>query len=136
MWLQIQSMTEKDKLWIRLMKLGAKFGCHQRPERSFVYHGYQFPICARCTGILLSTLLAYLIYPVKHFSWVTNILMSSTVLIDGLIQYAGIKTSTNRRRFVTDCIGGFGWAMLRLRFYSCLFDFLLIQANTEVVYTL
>ena len=117
-------MTTKDKLWIRLMKIGAKFGCHQMPERSFIYCGYQFPVCARCTGILVATLLAYLIYPVKRFSWKTCVLMGSTVLVDGLIQYVGIKPSTNRRRFVTGCMGGFGWTMLHLRFYSCLFNML------------
>jgi uncharacterized membrane protein len=28
--------------------------CHQRPERSFVVDGSQFPVCARCTGLYLS----------------------------------------------------------------------------------
>lgn len=28
--------------------------CHQRPERSFLLDGHQFPVCARCTGLYLS----------------------------------------------------------------------------------
>src|SRR5678816_3926889 len=28
--------------------------CHQRPERSFHWHGAQLAVCARCTGIYLS----------------------------------------------------------------------------------
>jgi uncharacterized membrane protein len=28
--------------------------CHQRPERSFVLNGRQFPVCARCTGLYVS----------------------------------------------------------------------------------
>jgi uncharacterized membrane protein len=28
--------------------------CHQRPERSFVVNGRQFPVCARCTGLYVS----------------------------------------------------------------------------------
>jgi len=28
--------------------------CHQLPERSFFVDGYQFPVCARCTGLYLS----------------------------------------------------------------------------------
>jgi hypothetical protein len=25
--------------------------CHQRPERSFHYHGAQLPVCSRCVGL-------------------------------------------------------------------------------------
>ena len=28
--------------------------CHQRPERSFFFDGFQFPVCARCTGLYVS----------------------------------------------------------------------------------
>ena len=28
-------------------------GCHCRPDRSFFFRGRQFPVCARCTGMLL-----------------------------------------------------------------------------------
>jgi len=29
--------------------------CHQRPERSFFWGVHQFPVCARCTGIYVSS---------------------------------------------------------------------------------
>jgi uncharacterized membrane protein len=29
--------------------------CHQRPERSFFWASHQFPVCARCTGLYLSS---------------------------------------------------------------------------------
>jgi uncharacterized membrane protein len=29
--------------------------CHQRPERSFFWGDHQFPVCARCTGLYLSS---------------------------------------------------------------------------------
>ena len=29
--------------------------CHQRPDRSFFIDGHQLPVCARCTGIYLSS---------------------------------------------------------------------------------
>jgi uncharacterized membrane protein len=32
--------------------------CHQRPERSFVLNGRQFPVCARCTGLYVAGALA------------------------------------------------------------------------------
>ncbi|HEY2434127.1 MAG TPA: DUF2085 domain-containing protein [Vicinamibacterales bacterium] len=28
-----------------------RFICHQRPERSFFFHGRQLAVCARCTGL-------------------------------------------------------------------------------------
>lgn len=31
--------------------------CHQIPERSFFIFGYQTPLCARCTGIFLGSVL-------------------------------------------------------------------------------
>ncbi len=34
--------------------------CHQKPERSFFYDGHQFPVCARCAGIYLSSAAGFL----------------------------------------------------------------------------
>lgn len=47
----------------RMIKFFAKwlpifFGCHCLPERSFFIKGKQFPICSRCTGILVGIFLA------------------------------------------------------------------------------
>jgi uncharacterized membrane protein len=39
--------------------------CHQRPERSFVLAGAQFPVCARCAGLYFSGVLGAL------FAWVS-----------------------------------------------------------------
>ena len=33
--------------------IGNHSGCHQMPERSFFYKGKQFPVCARCTGVII-----------------------------------------------------------------------------------
>jgi len=30
-----------------------KYLCHQKPERSFFYKKKQFPVCSRCTGIVI-----------------------------------------------------------------------------------
>jgi uncharacterized membrane protein len=40
-----------------LFPIGA-FICHQRPERSFVFHGRQLPVCARCTGLYIGAAVA------------------------------------------------------------------------------
>lgn len=38
------------------------FGCHCRDDRSFYWNGKKFPICARCTGILVGSLTAFMTY--------------------------------------------------------------------------
>jgi len=37
--------------------------CHQRPERSFHWHGAQLAVCARCTGIYLGACTTALLAP-------------------------------------------------------------------------
>ena len=68
MWKQIQNVN-KDKLWIKSMIWFDKYwGCHQLPERSFFFKGYQLPICARCLGIILGYILCIflLFYKMKQ----------------------------------------------------------------------
>lgn len=97
------------------MKAGHYFGCHQMPERSFFYKGYQFPVCARCTGILISIPLAVFCFFTMTVSWEMCVGMSLVMLIDWLIQFANIKQSNNARRFVTGLIGGLGLYILWFR---------------------
>ena len=41
-------------IWRRTMYFFHKYwGCHQMATRSFFFKGFQFPLCARCTGILV-----------------------------------------------------------------------------------
>jgi hypothetical protein len=42
--------------------------CHQRPDRSFHLAGAQLPVCARCTGLYLSSALAVAIAWVRRAS--------------------------------------------------------------------
>ena len=95
--------TRKDPyaLWLYLMKLGASAGCHQRPDRSFFFHGWQFPVCARCTGVLAGQLVGFPIAIKKNIS-----------MLDWSLQYSGVKKSTNKRRLVTGLLGGFGLAVI------------------------
>ena len=51
-------MVDWNKIWIKLMNLGDKIGCHQISERSFFIKGYQFPVCARCTGVFFGEIIA------------------------------------------------------------------------------
>ena len=90
------------------MQLGEKTGCHQKPERSFNIEGYQFPICARCTGVILGYLIAPIFYMKKGFCKTAAGIGCVAMLLDWLLQQAKIKKSTNARRLVTGIAGGFG----------------------------
>mgnify|MGYP002508798629 CR=1 FL=1 len=110
-----------DKQWIKLMEMGDRLGCHQTPERSFFVKGYQFPVCARCTGVLISSVLATLLFFKKKLPISLCVALSSVMLFDWGIQYLKIKESTNIRRLVTGLIGGFGYTTLHLHFYCYIF---------------
>lgn len=102
-------MDKKDKRWIKLMEFGHRLGCHQMPERSFFYKGYQFPVCARCTGVIIGEIIAIimLICKIKF-----NIVVSTVLLLimgfDWFIQYIKILQSNNIRRLITGISGGIG----------------------------
>lgn len=110
-----------DLKWIKLMEIGAKLGCHQMPERSFSFRNYQFPICARCTGVIISAFISFFLFLKRKMSICLCLMLSSVMLIDWLIQYLKIKESTNIRRFVTGLIGGFGYCTLHLHVYYFLY---------------
>jgi len=100
-----------NDLWVKLMEFGKIAGCHQKPERSFFIKGWQFPVCARCTGILIGHIAAVMaaIFKVK-FNIYVCLGMLLIMVLDGTIQYLKIKESTNLRRFVTGVTGGIGFA--------------------------
>lgn len=90
------------------MKAGSRTGCHQLPERSFYYKGWQFPVCARCTGVIIGYIaaggLAFLFHPNIFIIGACCLVM----LCDWLLQFLKIKESTNIRRLITGIIGGYG----------------------------
>lgn len=104
-------LTEKQyKIWTRLMSLGKKiFRCHQSPDRSFFFHGMQFPLCARCTGILFGFVLAG---PVISIFTLGDMLLSMVLILvmlcDGSLQFYTKYESNNYTRLLTGL--GFGYA--------------------------
>ena len=104
-------------VWQCLMDWGGKMGCHQMPERSFFYRDYQFPICARCTGVLPSTFAAAILFFYYRISITTSISLSAVMLLDWLLQFWHIRESTNVRRLITGFIGGFGVCTLHMYVY-------------------
>jgi uncharacterized membrane protein len=97
----------KIDTWIKLMEFAdRRWGCHQMPERSFFFAGYQFPICARCTGVLVGYILSIFLF--SHITFLLCIGISSIMLLDWGIQYLAIVQSTNIRRLITGICGGVG----------------------------
>lgn len=89
------------------------FMCHQLPERSCYYNGSQFPVCARCTGVIIGQLLAIIsiiCLPIR-FGLLTYISLMLPALVDWAIQEFMKIESNNHRRIVTGSLLGFGYAM-------------------------
>lgn len=107
-----------SKLWETILNtfnfIGDNSGCHQIAERSFTIRGYTFPICARCTGVIIGEALAILFWVlgVKITFWL-SIILAIIMLFDWGIQYIGVLESNNTRRFITGILGGYGcWSGL------------------------
>ena len=94
------------------------FGCHARPDRSFYWHGRQFPICARCTGELAGILIGIpAILLLGRLSVPVMILFMLPMLIDGFVHLLTKYTSTNLRRVVTGFLFGIAFDSLLLYFH-------------------
>lgn len=70
------------------MLLGHRMGCHQRPDRSFFFRGRQFPLCARCTGVLLGYFLAIPLYVLVPADMDFCLKTAAIMLIDWLLQFS------------------------------------------------
>ena len=92
----------------RLMAIGQRSGCHQIRERSFYINGRQFPVCARCTGVLTGNITAVVLFFVYAPPLAFCLLCCAVMLIDWSAQYIGMRRSTNVRRLITGVVGGYG----------------------------
>jgi len=92
------------------------FFCHGIPERCFTIRGHTFPICARCTGLLIGVAAGFFLPATGYLASTVPIGMASLLvaplLADGLTQLAGLRHSTNALRIVTGAIGGLGLALV------------------------
>lgn len=87
--------------------------CHQIPNRSFHYKCKQFPVCARCTGILLG----YCTIPLFYFGIIkTPVIIIAIIIIpliiDSITQYSGLRESNNTLRLITGILAGFAFSAL------------------------
>lgn len=102
----LQASGAADDIWLSLMHLFSR-SCHQKAERSFFIHGYQCPVCARCSGL-------YLGYGFGILLWMFSVtlplavygLFMLSMLIDWGLQAADVLPSTNVRRFVSGVLCG------------------------------
>lgn len=111
---EIQGMTEdrKQELWVKAMECGARYGCHQRADRSFFLGQWQFPVCARCTGVMIGHFIGFHLALKKRISSWAAVCFCEVMLADWVLQALRIKESTNGRRLVTGIAGGIGTAVL------------------------
>ena len=117
--------STKIKTWAFFMRLGNRCGCHQREDRSFKIKGWQFPICSRCTGILVGQLLGIFIY---IFQFRIPIYISCIFLLimffDWYIQYKKIRESTNIRRFITGTLAGIAQVAIFIEIIFIIWEFI------------
>ena len=106
-------MNKKDEIWIRLMTIGKKLGCHQMESRSFSYKGYQFPLCARCTGVLLGEIIGIAQIACGYRISIKKMMVFISIMgIDWSLQYFKILPSNNIRRVSTGTLCGIGMTFM------------------------
>lgn len=105
-------MDIQTKIWLKFMKAGEIMGCHQFPDRSFFIKSWQFPICARCTGVLIGQIFGLFAAVKRKFPLKTAFAGCYAMLFDWTLQYLDIKESTNKRRLLTGIAGGFGTSVI------------------------
>lgn len=83
------------------------FGCHCRPDRSFFFRGQQFPLCARCTGVLSGMILGLVTGGAVVLPGKLLLFGSFPLLVDGFLQQLTRYESTNGKRLLTGTLFGF-----------------------------
>lgn len=97
------------RIHIFLHKLGNTCGCHQMKERTLSIKGIYFPVCARCTGIILGQIIGIILLlgnvSINIYLGLGFLLL---MFLDWLFQFLGIRESTNIRRLLTGTLCGIG----------------------------
>ncbi len=108
-------------------------GCHCRPDRSFFYKGRQFPVCARCTGVLIGYPLGVLwLLLFERWHIAVCILACLPLIIDGIGQQKGKWESTNIRRLFT----GLALGMATINIFANYHHFIVWAARESWSYLL
>lgn len=84
--------------------------CHRMPERSFFLKGYQFPVCARCTGIYIGLIFAIFFKSFINISFHSDLicfLFVFPLVLDGITQFFKLRESNNLFRLITGLMFSF-----------------------------
>lgn len=88
-----------------------KFGfcfCHRKKERCFKIKDYTFPICSRCTGLIVGIVFTMIyLYAAPFPSSPLSIFLTFPLLIDGFTQQFLNRESNNMLRFLTGLLFSF-----------------------------
>ncbi len=119
--------------------------CHQALERSFLISGKPLLVCARCSGLYISFLFAFIIFlkqtqkeyqPKKDF--ILALVLVFPLAVDGVLSYFGFWQTNNYFRWVTGVMAGFSFALFllppRLKDFSFNSKFLLYLFNRAKVF--
>lgn len=82
------------------------FGCHQKIERSPVFFHRVWVLCSRCTGIYVGIMWMVMSFWMV-FAWWIYVLFAIPLIIDGVLQQKGIRSSTTLSRWLTGFLFGF-----------------------------
>ena len=108
-------MTNKQFVrWQKTMNFGCKIcRCHQLPDRSFHFRDMQFPICARCTGIVFGFLVLAPIISIFTFgNMYISLALIFLMVLDGTVQLKTKYESNNIKRLITGL--GFGYGLFSI----------------------
>ncbi|MFI3201648.1 MAG: DUF2085 domain-containing protein [Eubacteriales bacterium] len=95
--------------------------CNKKPDRAPSFNGFTFLLCWRCTMVIVSILFVTFLLevfsiPKIYIFNITCIVMLFPMIIDGGVQYLGIKNSTNFRRALTGFFFGCGVALILYKY--------------------
>jgi uncharacterized membrane protein len=108
----INHLTEMGKAG-RLIKETGYTVCHCRADRSFFIKGRQFPLCARCTGILAGNItMPFFLFDVFYLNIWWALALIVPAYIDGWSQLYFRRSSNNTLRFFTGLLMGIGLTAL------------------------
>jgi uncharacterized membrane protein len=93
--------------------------CHQDAARSFHFFGYPLSVCNRCGGIYFMFTLTVALFPffqkrfrAASFSPLRGAIFIVPMLLDYMLDVAGVWTNDALTRAITGGIGGAGLALL------------------------
>jgi len=90
--------------------------CNKNKDRAPRIGEFVFPLCWRCSGVILGLFIAMLcrkVFPAMEcIPLLFAMLLTFPLIIDGTTQYITKKESNNMRRFVTGILFSMGTAMI------------------------